>query len=204
MERNLKRMATMHRMQAKGLEMFYQNGYFNTSIDDILKELSLSKGGFYYHFNSKEEYFISIVQQLLFRKVYSQLVAPIEGKEDPLHTIADCLDKSLETAELNFLDYGFELGNFINEFNGKHPEVMRALNDILKVWEVCLITVLQKGKTDGFVSRHADSEAIASFIISSYMGIRTLMVDGNAKNLRYKYMSQLRHYFKLMEHNETV
>ena len=46
MDKNLKRMATMHRMQVKGLELFYQNGYYNTSVDDILKSLSLSKGAF--------------------------------------------------------------------------------------------------------------------------------------------------------------
>ena len=62
MDKNLKRMATMHRMQVTGLELFYKNGYYNTSIDDILKSLSLSKGAFYYHFQSKEDFFVSIVQ----------------------------------------------------------------------------------------------------------------------------------------------
>ncbi|MBT8294324.1 MAG: TetR/AcrR family transcriptional regulator, partial [Eudoraea sp.] len=83
MDKNLKRMATMHRMQVTGLELFYKNGYYNTSIDDILKSLSLSKGAFYYHFQSKEDFFVSIVQNLIVRKVYSMLIEPIEGKENP-------------------------------------------------------------------------------------------------------------------------
>ena len=188
-------MATMQRIQTTGLEVFYQKGYFNTSIDDILKELSLSKGAFYYHFQSKEEYFISIVQNLLFRKVYSSLIEPIEGQEDPLDKIVACFDDALETAEHNFLDYGFILSNFITEFNGKNPDIMNYLQDILKVWEVNLVTALQKGKTDGYVDRHVDSEAVATYLISSYIGIRTLMVEGNSKMLRYKYIQQLRQYF---------
>ena len=52
MDKNRKRMETMHRMRAKGLELFYQKGYHATSIDDILNELSLSKGAFYHHFKS--------------------------------------------------------------------------------------------------------------------------------------------------------
>ena len=51
MDKNLKRMATMNRMQMTGLELFYAQGYYNTSIDDILKSLNLSKGAFYYHFS---------------------------------------------------------------------------------------------------------------------------------------------------------
>ncbi|MCK0144088.1 TetR/AcrR family transcriptional regulator [Arenibacter sp. F26102] len=204
MDKQLKRMATMQRIQTTGLEIFYQKGYHNTSIDDILKELSLSKGAFYYHFQSKEEFFISIVQNLLFRKVYSSLIEPIEGEEDPLNKIAACFDNALETAEHNFLDYGFVLSNFITEFNGKNPDIMNYLQDILKVWEVNLVTALQKGKTDGYVNRHVDSEAVATYLISSYIGIRTLMVEGNGKMLRYNYIQQLRHYFKLIEHKEPA
>jgi|TARA_R110000744_G_scaffold230684_2_gene348866 AcrR family transcriptional regulator len=204
MEKQLKRMATMQRIQTTGLEVFYQKGYFNTSIDDILKELSLSKGAFYYHFQSKEEYFISIVQNLLFRKVYSTLIEPIEGQEDPLNKIVVCFDNALETAEHNFLDYGFVLSNFITEFNGKNPDIMNYLQDILKVWEVNLVTALQKGKSDGYVNRHIDSEAVATYLISSYIGIRTLMVEGNSKMLRYKYIQQLRQYFRLIEHKEPA
>ena len=33
--------------------LFYQKGYEQTSIQDILDELNLSKGGFYHHFESK-------------------------------------------------------------------------------------------------------------------------------------------------------
>ncbi len=204
MEKQLKRMATMQRLQTAGLELFYQKGYYNTSIDDILKELSLSKGAFYYHFQSKEEFFISIVQNLLFRKIYSALIEPIEGEEDPLNKIVLCFDNALETAEHNFLDYGFVLSNFITEFNGKNPDIMNYLQDILKVWEVNLVTALQKGKTDGFVSRHIDSEAVATYLISSYIGVRTLMVEGNSKILRYKYIQQLRQYFKSMEYKEPA
>ena len=35
-------------------KLFFEKGYEQTSIQDILDELSLSKGGFYHHFPSKE------------------------------------------------------------------------------------------------------------------------------------------------------
>lgn len=204
MEQNLKRLATMQRLQVAGLELFYQNGYHNTSIDDILKRLELSKGAFYYHFKSKQDYFISIIQSLIVQKVYSDLVQPIEGKEDPFTIIEKSIDASLETAEHNFLDNGFILSNFIVETNGKDEEVNSYLNDILTIWEVALVTSLQKGKTDGYVARHADSEAVAAYVIASYIGIRTQMASGNAKSLRYKYIQQLRTYFRALTPQHTL
>ncbi|MGB5205413.1 MAG: TetR/AcrR family transcriptional regulator [Eudoraea sp.] len=204
MDKNLKRMATMHRMQVTGLELFYKNGYYNTSIDDILKSLSLSKGAFYYHFQSKEDFFVSIVQNLVVRKVYSMLIEPIEGKENPFTVIEKCFENALETAEHNEMDYGFILGNFISEFNGRNTVISNYLMDIYKVWEVNLISILQKGKSDGYVDRHVDSEGVATYLISSYMGVRTLMVQGNCRNLRYKYMQQLRQYFNSLTQKEAV
>lgn len=204
MDKNLKRMTTMHRMQTKGLELFYKKGFYNTSIDDILKELSLSKGAFYYHFQSKEDFFISIIQNLVVRKVYGMLIEPIEGETDPFTAIEKCFENALAIAEHNELDYGFVLGNFMNEFNGRNEEISKYLRDIYKVWEVNLVTTLQKGKTDGYVARHVDSEGVAAFLISSYMGIRMLMVEGNSRSLSYHFLQQIRQYMKSLDQTRLV
>lgn len=194
----------MHKMQMTGLELFYANGYYNTSVGDILKSLDLSKGAFYHHFQSKEEFFISIIQNLVFRKVYSMLIEPLEEQQDPFQAIEKCLDNALETAEHNEMDFGFILNNFINEFNGRNETIMKNLTDICKVWEVNLVTLLQKGKSNGYVERHVDSEALATYIMASYFGIRTLMVSGNAKMLRYRYLQQLRGYFRSLSQKVTA
>ncbi|WP_425235181.1 TetR/AcrR family transcriptional regulator [Ulvibacterium sp.] len=199
MDKNLKRMATMQRMQVTGLELFYKKGYYNTSVDDILKELSLSKGAFYYHFSSKEDFFIQIVENLVVRKIYSMLIEPIEGHENPLDLITNCFEDALETAVHNELDYGFVLSNFINEFNGRNPKIMKHLSDILKIWEVNLVSSIQKGKFNGHIDRHVDAEGVAIYLMSSYIGIRTLMVEMAPSARKYRFMTQLRQYFKSIQ-----
>lgn len=204
MDKNLKRMATMHRMQVTGLELFYKNGYYNTSVDDILKELSLSKGAFYYHFDSKEDFFIQIIENLLVRKVYSMLIEPIEGHDNPLELITGCFENALETAVHNEFDFGFVLNNFITEFNGRNEKIMKHLNDILKIWEVNLVSAIQKGKFNGHIDRHVDAESVALFLMSSYLGVRTLMAESSPSVRKYKFMSQLRQYFKSMEIKQST
>ncbi|MBT8298780.1 MAG: TetR/AcrR family transcriptional regulator [Maribacter sp.] len=199
MDKNLKRMATMQRMQVTGLELFYKKGYYNTSVDDILKELSLSKGAFYYHFDSKEDFFTQIIENLLVRRVYSMLIEPIEGHDNALELITDCFENALETAVHNELDFGFVLNNFINEFNGRNENIMKHLNDILKIWEVNLVSAIQKGKFNGHIDRHVDAEGVALFLMSSYLGIRTLMVENSPSARKYRFMAQLKQYFKSIE-----
>lgn len=196
MDKSLKRMATMQRMQVTGMKLFYSKGYYNTSVDDILKELKLSKGAFYYHFESKEDFFIQIIQNLMARKVYSTLIEPLEGHENPLTLIANCFDNAMEKAVHNEMDFGCILNNFLIEFNGKNEIIMQHLYEIVTVWEVNLITTLQKGKFNGFVDRHVDCEAVAIFLMSSYFGVRTLMAGSSPSAKKYRFMTQLRQYFK--------
>lgn len=203
MNKNLKRMATMQRMQATGLELFYKNGYYNTSVDDILKELSLSKGAFYYHFESKEDFLIQIIENLVVRKMYSMLIEPIEGHDNTLVLITQCFEDALETAVHNELDFGFVLSNFVNEFNGKNDKIMKYLNDILRIWEVNLVSAIQRGKFNGHIDRHVDSEGAAVFLMSSFIGVRALMVETTPSARKYRFMSQLRQYFKSMEPKTT-
>jgi TetR/AcrR family transcriptional repressor of nem operon len=192
-------MATMQRMQTTGLELFYAKGYYNTSVDDILKKLELSKGAFYYHFDSKEDFFVQIIQNLLARKVYSSLIEPIEGHENPLTLITNCFDEAMETAVHNEMDFGCILSNFLTEFNGKNEVIMYHLNEIVTVWEVNLISALQKGKFNGYLDRHVDCEAVATFLMSSYFGARILMTGLSPSAKKYRFMTQLRQYFKSIE-----
>lgn len=43
--------------------LFYANGYEQTSVQDILDEIGISKGGFYHHFESKLDLLDAICQQ---------------------------------------------------------------------------------------------------------------------------------------------
>ena len=73
------------------------------------------------------------------RKVYSSLIEPIEGHENTLDLIINCFEDALETAVHDEMEYGILLSNFINEFNGRNPEIMKHLNEILRIWEVTLV-----------------------------------------------------------------
>ncbi len=185
----------MHRLCGKGLEIFHAKGYYNTSLDDILKELSLSKGAFYHHFKSKEDYFINIVQSLIVQKVYALLIEPLNTNENPLPVIIESLENALDPGKKNEMAYGFMLNDFLTEFNKRNEEISGQLKGILSVWEVNLVAVLKKGKLDGHIARHVDCEGVATYVIASYLGMRSLLTDSSNKQLRYQYIQQLKQYF---------
>ncbi|MFS4415449.1 TetR/AcrR family transcriptional regulator [Maribacter sp. 2307ULW6-5] len=205
MDRHLKRMATAQRMQQTGLALFHSKGYYNTSVDDVLEELDMSKGAFYYHFKSKEDFFVQIVQTHLAHAMYTKLIAPVQGQDNPLMQIMTCFESALNAAINDQADVGCMLSGFLCEFNGRNENIMEHLRDVLNVWEVHLITSLQKGKASGYLDRHVDTEAVATYVISAYFGIRTLMAGTSRPSTRkYRFMEQLKHYFRTIASKETV
>ena len=195
MEKNLKSRVTINRLCYKGLDIFSKKGYYNTNLNDILKELELSKGAFYHHFKSKEDFFIHIVQSLIVQKVYALLIEPLNTHEDPMPVILDSIEKALEPNKSNEMVYGFMLADFLTEFSKRNEEISRYLKDAVQMWEVNLVSLLKKGKVDGYIARHLDCEGVAAYIIASFLGIRTLMADKNARQAKYLYLQQLKQYF---------
>jgi AcrR family transcriptional regulator len=46
--------------------LFIKNGYDNTTVDQIVGEMRLAKGTYYYHFDSKEDLLIAVSEKLIF------------------------------------------------------------------------------------------------------------------------------------------
>ena len=204
MDANLPNSKMLHLMRAKGLELFYKNGYHNTSTEMIIENLSITEAAFFEHFQSKEDFFISITQNLILQRTLRMLIEPVAYKQSPFPLIVDMLATELERMAENDADYGFMLSNFITEFNNRNPKINKYLLDILKIWEINLVSILKKGKLDGYLNKNVDCEASANYIISSYFGIRTMMVEGNKRLLSLQYLQQLRYYFHTISQKEMV
>lgn len=51
------------------LELFVRKGYHGTSVEEIMNKIKLTKGAFYFHFKSKGDLLIRIIQEFKFRYV---------------------------------------------------------------------------------------------------------------------------------------
>lgn len=50
-------------------KLFIKKGYENTSVDEIIKELGIAKGTFYYYFETKEELLENVINEILDKEV---------------------------------------------------------------------------------------------------------------------------------------
>ncbi|MDF2698465.1 MAG: hypothetical protein K0Q49_21 [Haloplasmataceae bacterium] len=128
---------------ATSRRLFEQNGFENTKISDIVKEIGVAKGLFYYYFKSKEELIKAIIEQykieleikiksilsneeggfyqkiLLFTDMYSNQNELLLLDEQLIHEIID--SKSFEIDWLVHLKKLIEIGVNEKKLNIKYP-----------------------------------------------------------------------------------
>ncbi len=63
-------------------ELFYKQGYENTTVNDIIKKVNTSKGGFYYYFKAKEELLNSLYS--VFDREYEKFYENMDKNQDSL------------------------------------------------------------------------------------------------------------------------
>ena len=67
-------------------DLFYKKGYDNTTIDEIIRKSNVSKGSFYYYFDSKEDLMQSL--PILFDSKYEALLESLDPSLDSVEKLA--------------------------------------------------------------------------------------------------------------------
>ena len=72
---------TRERILRAAMELFRRHGFHNTSLSRILKDAGITKGGFYFHFKSKEELGFAVLENT--RNFWMvNVIAAIEDEPD--------------------------------------------------------------------------------------------------------------------------
>lgn len=109
------------RIIQKGSELFHANGFTQTSIQDIVEALGVTKGTFYYYFTSKEELLMEIhlryINEVLEKQKAIMENPAFDSKtkiKEVMTMLIKLIDKEGANAKIFFRE--------INNLNEKHLE----------------------------------------------------------------------------------
>lgn len=118
-------------------KLFYEKGYQNTTMDDILKEAKCSKGRFYYYFHAKGELLDSLYE--LFDQKYEEFYENIPKEKSALEKLLEInrfmfrfMESEIGAELLTSLYISQLTGSTGIVFWGKDRIFERILTDIVK------------------------------------------------------------------------
>jgi len=183
----------------KAFELIYVKGYLTTSIDDIIATTQVTKGAFYYHFKTKDEMGIAIINEILKPTLTSSFIGPLQSEQNPLDAIYNLMHSLLMENEFLKVEYGCPASNFTQEMTPWNADFNNALNELTQQWTKVMATAIERGKKNGFIRKDVNAKQATSFIMSGYWGIRNFGKLENNKKAYLPYLKELKNYLNSLK-----
>jgi TetR/AcrR family transcriptional regulator, transcriptional repressor for nem operon len=154
--------------------IFGKVGYQAASVDDILEAAKVAPSNFYYHFKSKQELALEVLEGYFERS--RQEIAPIlmnrsipaSKKLERLH--AAYIQKIKESGCCG----GCPMGNLAQELSDTHPDFRKKLAQYFEECVDGLAGVIREGIEAGEFNRDVDPRGAAFLILGSLQGLTLL------------------------------
>ncbi len=156
------------RILSAAVTLFSQDGYGDTGLADIQQLAGVTKGAFYYHFESKEAVAAAVIEECRAR-----LRTAFREAVDPPATpgLAPVIRGTFAVARLMQSDETVRIGNQLSQALG---QVSDAGPRILAETTVAFIGVVTKAATAGDLVPDLDPEDVAESIWVSVLGCQFL------------------------------
>lgn len=184
----------LHILQT-AFELIYSKGYQTTSVDEIIARTKVTKGAFYYHFKTKDEMGLAILNELLKPTFTAYFIKPLQNHEHALESIYHLLYTLLMEDSFMTVANGCPASNFTQEMAPWNAEFTRTLNGLSKDWEQAMIDAIERSREKGLIRKEADARSIAVFVLSGYWGVRNLGKLENSKEVYLVFLNGLKAYF---------
>ncbi len=155
----------------EALKLFSLKGFLSTSVQDIMHETHLSKGGLYNHFKSKDEIFLAVLGEA--RKIWRQrTLAGLDQIEKPVAKVKKLLenyrDRYLKDKET--FPGGCIFVTLSVELDDQNPSFSRAINEGFVGLKAMIKRLLDQGRQSKELRDEVDTAAVTEMIFSGMLG----------------------------------
>lgn len=176
MKQDIKSKETQDLIIHTSFELFYEKGYNATSIPDIMKKTSLSKGAFYHHFKNKHEIGKRVIEVILRKRIKEGFINPLNETHNG--TVPDLLLEVFTKRIKNYSEREKALGcpanNLVGEIGYSEQDFRVILKTLFEEWREALIKIIETGKSKSEIKKDVNSSSVAISLICAFEGVRSI------------------------------
>ncbi len=151
-------------------ELFRSFGYNGTSIDMLIKTAGVSKSNFYYHFESKEELALKVLEIHLRHqeKLISEIL--LDRDTNPLERFIKFYIEGMYAKREVFLQTGSFLAKMSLEQGSKNERFRSIIDTFFEKTEAGVAACVQDCEELGMVREGINTELVPQFLITQFKG----------------------------------
>ena len=176
------------RILRAAMELFRKHGFNNTSLALILKAAEITKGGFYFHFKSKEELGFAVLERTKSFWMVN-VIAALEDEPDTRTQIRKMVELMTQMHRGDIFHGCGLLAVLTAEMMETGSDLGEKIKDIFQEWEKSIIAILERGKAEGLFRQGIDVRAVALILVGCCQGT-TMMGHLDPERVDYDHLLQ--------------
>lgn len=161
----------------QAMQVFWSQGYEATSLQDLLRAMELSKSSLYQAFGSKEQLFDHCVNRYL-DSVAAQMREQLDQAKSGRQFIEDTFRALAGEAGSTEAKKGCLLWNTATEFGQDNPKIGALVSNGINRLVNVFVSAVKRAQQEGDISTTKNPRALASYLLSSMSGLRTMLKGG--------------------------
>jgi TetR/AcrR family transcriptional regulator, transcriptional repressor for nem operon len=179
------------------MQLFWERGYAETGMNDVLARSGVSAGSMYHFFKLKEELLLGVLDRLA-EIMYPALLAPIwETVSDPIERIFGLLGRYRQAILDTKFSYGCPVGRLATEISSEMAEVHEKIAMNFEGWSSAVRKCLEDAGSR--LPKGMDLRMLSRFVLAVMEG--GVMQARSYKSIEPfdQAVAQLRDYFDRLE-----
>ncbi len=193
---------TRDKILTESKALVLDNGFSGTSIDQILERTSITKGAFFYHFKSKNDLALALIQEHA-REDKAEMDRALEKTEffrdDPLKRLLQFVQEFIDTMSSLQKPYpGCLYASFIYEAQNFSQEINNYICDSISIWRDTLKILLHDVLREYDTRLDVDIESLADLFKVIFEGAFIVSKALDEPDVIAKQLIHLKNYFELV------
>ena len=189
---------TRRRLLDVGQEEIYLHGFQGASLEQILERAGVTKGAFFHHFRSKNEFGYSVVEEVIAEMIAVQWVHPLRDTPDVLGTIAFEFERGARALRRQRPILGCPLNNLAQEMNPLDGEFRRHTLAVFDTWRASYTDAISRATNTGIVDPAIDADDVAHALVAQIEGTLSLARNSQDPSTLTRGARSLRHFLESM------
>lgn len=158
----------------KAMEVFWQHGYHDTSIDDLTASTGLTKGSLYKAFKDKKHLFLAAFDHYVAHSVIGPFERRLAHREPAEALITQLFKHYARVSSLTQGYRGCMITSTAMEMLPHDPDIEKRVSQALDRTRHFLQQALALGKEQGWIDSSLNEETAAFFLLTQLQGMRVL------------------------------
>lgn len=185
----------------KAMYLFWEKGFFNVSIDNLIEGTGFNRAAIYKHFGGKRGLFVVMLKRYR-NEITPQFTAHLEN-QNGLQAIENFFNQFLHLDKTK-MPFGCFLIATASDLPSHDSEIAEIIHDFSRHLHKLFLKQLKSIMRDRSFSKEMSETTIADFLVGNVYGLLTLHRTGSAKKMMKNQIDSIKKFLSIITQDKAI